>query len=54
MALDKKQKTFIKKKVKALGSGKKVKSFYNKDCEVDAFANIYASSIFKVKRTPIK
>ena len=50
MALNKKQKKFIKKKVKKLGSIKKVKMFYNQQCVVDDFANEYVKKLFKLKR----
>jgi len=53
MGLGKDQKTFIMKKVKKLGSTKKVKRIYNKDCTVDNFAMTYASKLYgKIKRTP--
>ena len=55
MGLDKKQKIFIMKKVEKLGSTKKVKRLYNKDCIVDNFAMAYAMKLFgKIKRTPTK
>ena len=47
MALEKDQKTFIKAKVKELGSMKKVKVLYNQDCAIDRFAITYAKKILK-------
>lgn len=46
MALDKDQKTFIRKKVKQLGSMEKVKELYNKKCAVDDYARRTAERMF--------
>lgn len=58
MALDKRQKKFIMKKVRKLGSTKSVKSFYNQNCVVDDFANKTARKLFNkssnLKRSKIK
>jgi hypothetical protein len=46
MSLNSDQKAFVREKVKQLGSIDKVKAFYNKDCEVDAYANIVSTKLF--------
>jgi len=46
MSLNSDQKAFIREKVKKLSTIDKVKAFYNKDCEVDAYANIVATKLF--------
>jgi len=46
MSLNSDQKTFIRKKVSQLGTIAKVKAFYNKDCEVDTYANTVANKLF--------
>jgi len=50
--LDKKQKKFINKKVKKLGSMAAVKTLYNKDCEVDHYAIKMSRKLYprKIKR----
>jgi len=48
--LDKKQRIFIKKKVKSLGSKKKVLSFYKREDLVTKFAHKMAKKIYKKKR----
>lgn len=55
MALNKKQKRFIRWKVKELGNIKSVKSFYSQNCTVDNFANETAIKLFsQKKRSKIK
>ena len=49
MALNKKQKKFIKWKVKELDNIEKVKSFYSQNCTVDNFANETAIKLFNQK-----
>ena len=46
MSLNSNQKTFIRTKVSQLGTIAKVKAFYNKDCEVDTYANTVANKLF--------
>jgi len=46
MALDKDQKDFITNKVIELDSLEKVKTFYQKDDPVSAFANKLATKLF--------
>ena len=46
MSLNSDQKAFIREKVKKLSTIDKVKAFYNKDCEVDAYANTVAGKLF--------
>ena len=46
MSFEQDQKDFIKTKVKELGSVQATKELYNQDCEVDKYANIYASKLY--------
>ena len=46
MPLEQDQKDFIKSKVEKLGSIQAVEEFYNQDCLVDKWANVYTSTIF--------
>ena len=50
--LDKKQKKFINKKIKKLGSMAAVNIFYNKDCSVDHYAIKMSRKLYprKIKR----
>ena len=47
MALGRDQRDFIKNKVAGLGSIQATKQFYTKDCLVDQWANVYATTFFK-------
>lgn len=47
MALNNKQKRFIKEKVKTFGAIQKVKGFYKRDSPVCQYAHDYAMKIFK-------
>lgn len=49
MELTTDQTKFIESKVKAPGSMKAVKKFYDKDCPVDKYANKIANKIFNTK-----
>ncbi len=44
--LDQRTKGWITNVVKQLGSIKKVKGLYNKDCAVDKWANVLALKLF--------
>ena len=46
MSFEQNQKDFIKIRVKELGSVQATKELYNQDCEVDKYANIYASKLY--------
>jgi len=49
--MDRKQKRFIKKKVKSLGSRSEAKLFYRSNDAVSKFANDFAEEIFPVEIT---
>ena len=46
MSFEQDQKDFVKTKVKELGSIQATKELYDQDCEVDRYANIYASKLY--------